>query len=117
MQATMFACCAKEERQLPQFVIFEPQEVLACNEEIAACVVSTVNQMNRKFNGLLDRLNQKPLPWPEGNPVAAQAIESTPSPPSYSVVLKKPSPTIVTAEERKNFPSNICGHALNNDNF
>ena len=27
-----------------EFVIFEPQEVPACNEEIAACVVSTVNE-------------------------------------------------------------------------
>ena len=113
----MFARCAEEKRQLPQFVIFEPQEVLACNEEIAACVVSIVNEMNRKFNGLLDRLNQKPLPWPEGNPVAAQANESTPSPLSYSVVLKKPPPTVATAEERKNFLSNTCGDALNDDDF
>ena len=73
--------------------------------------------MNRKFNSLLDRLNQKPLLWPEGNPVAAQANESTPSPPSYSVILKKPPPTIVTAEERKNFLSNIWNDTLNDDNF
>jgi len=74
----MFARCAKEKGQLPQFVIFEPQEVSACTEEIAACVVSTVNEINRKFNGLLDRLNQTPLPWPEGYPVAAEGNESIP---------------------------------------
>ena len=74
----MFARCAKEKGQLPQFVFFEPQEVLACTEEIAACVVSTVDEINGKFNGLLDRLNRKPLPWPEGNPVAAQGNESIP---------------------------------------
>ena len=115
--AKTFARCAKEKRQLPEFVIFEPEEVPACNEEIAACVVSTVNEMNCNFNGLLDHLNQKPLPWSEGNPVAAQANESTPSPLSYSVVLKKPPPTVATAEERKNFLSNICGDALNDNDF
>ena len=62
--AKMFAHWAKEKRQLPQFVIFESQEIPACTEEIAACVVSNVNEINRKFNGLLDRLNQKPLSWP-----------------------------------------------------
>jgi len=31
--------------------------------------------------------------------------------------LKKPPPTVVTAEERKNFLSNICGDALNDDDF
>ena len=59
----------------------------------------------------------EPLPWPEGNPVAAQDNESTPSPPSYSVILKKHIPTVITAEERKNFLSNICGDALNDDDF
>ena len=36
---------------------------------------------------------------------------------SYSVVLKKPPPTVVTAEEKKHFLSNICGDALNVDDF
>ncbi|XP_065562585.1 centromere-associated protein E-like [Artemia franciscana] len=60
--AKLFARCAKERIELPKFVIFDPQEVLASGAEVGACVISTVNEMRRQFSGFLERYNQVPIP-------------------------------------------------------
>ena len=56
--AKFFVNSAKENRDLPTLVIFEPAEVPACMEEINACITTRVNDMCRRFDGFMERINK-----------------------------------------------------------
>lgn len=104
-----FAKSAKEKRQLPTFVIFEPTEDTACGEEISACVTTKVNDMCRRFEGFMERLNKGDL-----NLFTRTSFPTQPNAPtklSYSVVVTNPPP-LKTPSERKAFIESACGESL-----
>lgn len=138
--AKILALCAKEKKPLPTFVIFDPQEVPTCPDEVSACVRIKVNEMCRKFDAGLGAIADKIKLASEqcaqqlagvsqqcttisdaisqGSPTPRSAA-NPPSKPLYSVVVKANDmpPELTSPQSRKDFFAKVCPSDVSSDSL
>lgn len=111
--------CAKDGKELPTFVILEPESVPTCGDEIAVCITTKVNEMTRKmdselqqFSRKLDTLNNglKIIADSKNQPTASSSVSKTPNVEKqlFSVVVKNMPPELDDPGKRKDFITSLA---------
>ena len=57
--------CDKDKKELPKFVIFEPQEVPNCGDVIVSTITAKLNETCKKLDGVAEQLKSGPIAWPQ----------------------------------------------------